>query len=357
MTIKNFLVKFFITFAKPFIRTNTGERFLIVSTTGLGDTLWGTPAIRALRESYPNAYISVLTTPLGKQVLQGNPHIDEIFVAKEPPLLSLIKLFPTLVQRKIATIFVFHISQRPMLPFCTLLGAGRIIGTEKINKGLDFLLTDKLEINKIHEIERRLNIVEAAGAKSTSKLMEFFPSAEDHKKARSLIPEGLVIGLHPGAKDRFKQWPPSHFITLGRRLKEQLGARIIVTGIPYEKALVETVAQGIDGAIALYEGLSITALAALISRFSLYITNDTGPLHIACATKTPTLALFTPTDPDLCGPYFAPHVAVVQKKPTCFPCIKKKCQDAFCMLQISPDEVMKTALTILEGNETDSCHP
>src|SRR5476651_2674765 len=103
MSFKNFLVKLFITFAKPFIRTNTGERFLIVSTTGLGDTLWGTPAIRALRESYPNAYISVLTTPLGKQVLQGNPHIDEIFVAKEPPLLSLIKLFPTLVQRKIAT--------------------------------------------------------------------------------------------------------------------------------------------------------------------------------------------------------------------------------------------------------------
>src|SRR5476649_718860 len=100
MNIKNFLIRFFLAFAKPFIRTNTGERFLIVSTTGLGDTLWGTPAIRALRESYPNAYIGVLTTPLGKQVLQGNPYINEIFVAKEPPLLSLIKLFPTLVRRK-----------------------------------------------------------------------------------------------------------------------------------------------------------------------------------------------------------------------------------------------------------------
>ncbi len=348
MKIKNLLIRCFVAFAKPFIRTNIGERFLIVSTTGLGDTLWGTPAIRALRESYPKAYIGVLTTKLGKEVLQNNPHIDEVFALKNPPLFSLLKLFPTLIRRQIATVLIFHISQRPLLPFCALIGAGRIIGTEKMNKDLDFLLTDRLEIKKIHEIERRLNIVEIAGAQSGSKWMEFFPSAEDREKAASLIPEGLVVGLHPGAKDRFKQWPPSHFITLGRKLKEQLGAQIIVTGTPAEKDLVETVAAAIDGALAIYEGVSIPELAALLGRLSLYITNDTGPLHIACAAKTPTIALFTPTDPVLCGPYFAPHVRVVQKKPTCFPCIKKKCQDPFCLLQISPGEVLKTALTILD---------
>lgn len=350
MKLKNLLIKIFIAFAKPFIRTNKGKRFLIVSTTGLGDTLWGTPAIRALRESYPQAYIGVLTSAMGKQVLQGNPHLNEIFVIKEPPFFSLLKLFPTLIQRQIATVFVFHISQRPILPFCTLIGAGRIIGTEKINKALDFLLTDRLETEQIHEIERRLKIVEAAGAKSKSKAMEFFPSAEDHAKAAALLPSGLVIGLHPGAKDRFKQWPPSHFITLGQRLKDKLGCQIVVTGTPAEKSLVETIAKSIDGAIGIYEGVSIPTLAALLSRLSLYITNDTGPLHMACAANTPTVALFTPTDPLLCGPYFASHVTVLQKKPTCFPCLKKKCHDPFCMLQISPDEVLKTALNILGAN-------
>jgi len=349
MKIKNFFIKFFITFAKPFIRTNRGERFLIVSTTGLGDTLWGTPAIRALRESYPQAYIGVLTSSLGKQVLQSNPHINEIFVIQEPPFFSLVKLFPALIRRKIATVLVFHISQRPILPFCILIGAGRIIGTEKINKDLDFLLTDRLEIKKIHEIERRLHVVEAAGAKSTSKTMEFFPSTEDQEKAASLLPSGLVIGLHPGAKDRFKQWPPSHFIALGQKLKEKFGCHIIVTGNPAEKPLVESIAKSI-GAIGIYEGVSIPTLAALLSQISLYITNDTGPLHMACAANTPTIALFSPTDPLLCGPYFAPSVTVLQKKPTCFPCLKKKCHDPFCMLQISPDEVMKTAINILGAN-------
>jgi ADP-heptose:LPS heptosyltransferase len=348
MNFKNFLIRFFIAIARPFIRTNTGDRFLIVSTTGLGDTLWGTPAIRALRETYPDAYIAVITTALGKQVLQSSPHINEIFVVKEPPFFSLLKLFPTLIKRKISKVLIFHVSQRPLLPFCALLGAGRIIGTEKINKGLDFLLTDKLETKRIHEIERRLEVVQAAGAQISSKQMEFFPSDEDHKKAQALLPKGLVVGLHPGAKDRFKQWPPSHFIQLGRLLKEKLGCEIVVTGTPAEKSLVETIVGSIEGAIGVYEGVSITTLAALLSKLSLYITNDTGPLHIACATNTPTIALFTPTDPVLCGPYFAPHVSVLQKKPTCFPCLKKKCHEPFCMLQISTDEVLQAALELLE---------
>jgi len=351
MSFKNFFIRLLITFAKPFIRTNNADRFLIVSTTGLGDTLWGTPAIRALRESYPDAYIAVITTALGKQVLENNPHINEAFVVKEPPLFSLLKLFPTLIQRKISKVLVFHISQRPVLPFCALLGASQIIGTENINKGLDFLLTDKLKTKRIHEIERRLEIVQAAGAKVSSPQMEFFPSREDHEKAKDLLPAGAVVGLHPGAKDRFKQWPPSHFIQLGRLLQQKLGCHIVVTGTPAEKFLVESVAGSIEGAIRIYEGVSIPTLAALIDKLSLYITNDTGPLHIACATKTPTIALFTPTDPVLCGPYFAPHVTALQKKMTCFPCLKKKCQESFCMMQISTDEVLQTALQLLENKK------
>lgn len=351
MNIKNFFIRLFLAFAKPWIRTNTGNRFLIVSTTGLGDTLWGTPAIRALRQTYPDAYIGVMTSALGKQVLQNNPHINEIFVVKEPPLFYLIKLLPTLIRRKIATILVFHVSQRPILPFCALLGAGQMIGTEKINKGLDFLLTTKLETKHIHEIERRLEVVQAAGAEIKTKLMEFFPSDQDHKKAANLLPDGIVIGLHPGAKDRFKQWPPSYFVTIGRRLKEKLGCHIVVTGTAAEKSLVENIVQSIEGAIGIYEGISIATLGALLQRLSLYITNDTGPLHMACSTKTPTLALFTPTDPILCGPYFAPHVHVLQKKPTCSPCLKKKCNDPFCMLQISTDDVFEKAVQILEGKK------
>lgn len=332
MQIKNLLIQCLIKLLKPWMGSHAGNRFLIVSTTGLGDTLWGTPALRALRQAYPAAYIAALTSPIGAEVLHNNPHLNEIFSIKST--WSLIRLLPRLRKQKFATIFMFHTSQRFVLPLCSLLGASRIVGTENINKGLDSLLTECLPFSHVHEIERRLQIV---GIKTTSKQMEIFPSDTSLS--------GMVIGMHPGAKDLFKQWPPSHFIKLGQQLHEKLGCTIVVTGSPFERALVEKVASAIPGAKALYQAMPIPDFAAVIRHLSLFITNDTGPLHIACACKTPTIALFTPTDPELCGPYFAPHVHVVQKKPTCFPCLRKKCREPFCLLQISPDEVLKAALT------------
>lgn len=345
MMLKNLLIRCLLKLFRPWMGAYTGDRFLIVSTTALGDTLWGTPALHALRQSFPQAYISVLTSTTGKQVLQNNPHLDEIFSFKSN--WSLIQHFLRLRKCKIATVLVFHTSQRLVLPFCSLLGASRIIGTEKMNKGLDSLLTERLSVSSVHEIERRLQVVHAAGANIHSRQMEIFPTDADCRIAERLLPSGLVIGIHPGAKDRFKQWPPSHFIRLGNVLREKLGCTVVVTGTSVERPLVETIARSIPDAVALYQGLTIPAFAAFVKRLALFITNDTGPLHIACAANTPTIALFTPTDPAVCGPYYAPHVHVVQKKPTCSPCLRKKCREPFCLLQISPAEVFDIAASML----------
>ena len=155
-----------------------------------------------------------------------------------------------------------------------------------------------------------------------------------------------MVGLHPGAKDKFKQWPMENFAALGNLLKDHLGCQIIVTGNASEKKLVETIASKIKGAIAVGGELSLRPLASLISRMSLMISNDTGPMHVAFAMQTPTVALFVPTDPELCGPYFATRVKVVAKRLTCSPCLKKKCQEPFCLLQIGVQEVYESALNL-----------
>lgn len=348
MEIKNFLISWVLKLTR-FIQKNdpTAHRFLIVSTTGLGDTLWGTPAIRALRFAYPHAYIGVLTSITGKEVLKNNPHLDEFFVVKEPVLLSLIPLFWRLKSREIGTAYIFHTSQRAVLPFCHFIGASRIVGTQGINKGLDHLLTEAMEAKPMHEIERRLQIV---GIPSNDHSMELTLSAQDKVAAKTLlkdVPSYVpLIGLHPGAKDRFKQWPPSHFIAVGKALKDHLGCQIVVTGNQQEKELVESVAQGIGGALPLSGQLSLHALGALIQQMAVMISNDTGPMHIACAVKTPIVGLFAPTDAQLCGPYFAHRAEVIQRKKTCAPCLKKRCRDPFCMRQISKKEVFETALKL-----------
>ena len=328
---KNFFILPLVYFFKLFERKGESDRFLIVSTTGLGDTLWATPAIRALRESYRNGYIGCLTTPLGASVFQNNKYLDELFIFQG--VFSLFKLYFSLRKKKIGTVLIFHTSQRAILPLCSVIGASRRVGNQGLQKGLDTLLTEIIPWHSTHEIERRLDLVRAVGAKPTTYHLDFFTTASVLKK--------FTVGLHPGAKDRFKQWPPSYFVQVGKKLRETTRCDIIVTGTPHEKELVDSICQEIEGATAVIEPLNI--MAATLKNLTLFITNDTGPLHLALAMKTPTIALFSPTNPAICGPYHNTTAQVLYRPPTCRPCLKKKCRDPFCMRQISPEEVIQAA--------------
>lgn len=318
------------------------RRFLIVSTTGLGDSLWGTPAIRALKEKYPDAHLSLLTSPIGKAVFQNSSHLDDIFVLKNPALPSCLRLFFSLRKKRFDTTLIFHTSQRPVLPFVHLLRPQTVVGTASINKGLDHYLTDPIENTPIHEIQRRLNI---AGIPDASPQMELFLTDKERQEATDFFEEqdlnSLTIGMHPGAKDKFKQWNPKHFISLGQKLAQKKHARILITGDESEIPLAKSIAKNIPGALCLAGKFSLRLTAALIEKMDHFITNDTGPMHLAFTVGTQTTALFAPTDPKLCGPYQIDHGQVIQKKPTCSPCMRKKCQVPFCMEQISPEEVFQ----------------
>lgn len=350
MQIKNIFIHLLYKYVSLFSKHAPDRTsFLIVSTTGLGDTLWATPAIRALRQTYPSASIYCLTSPLGAQVLKNNPHLTKIVVLGKPTLISLFSLLLKLGGKKWSSALIFHASQRAVFPLVTLLRPAELIGSAELNKGLDFLFTHLVDKREEHEIERRLRLVGAVGGKvdGLPTLEIALGQKEKEKAATVLRSKGMVVGLHPGAKDKFKQWPPEHFIKLGNLLKEYLGCEIVVSGSRNERQLVQKIQSGIPGAHAVGEGLTIQELAAFLQTLSLLITNDTGPLHLALAVQTPTLSLFTPTDHRLCGPYKV-EGTVIQKEKTCTPCLKKKCQDPFCLRQISVESVLVAALKKLE---------
>lgn len=357
MKLKNQFIKFilFCFTSKKKRRVASPKRFLIVSTTGLGDTLWATPSLKALKQSYPYGEISVLTSPLGGQVLENNPHVDFLYILKKPLFFSLLRHLLPLKRRHFDAILIFHTSQRLLLPFCALLNAPQIVGTKGLNKDLDFILTHPLEKKREHEIERRLEIIRQVGAISQDSLLELFPVLEDEKQLACFLQKhGItkqpLIGLHPGAQKTFKQWPASHFIQLGLKLIEKLGCKIIVTGDAKERALVSYIASHIPGSIPMAGDLSLSALALLQKQMALFITNDTGPMHMALSIKTPTLALFGPTDHELCGPHLAKNGVVIQKKKTCNPCLMKKCEEPFCLFQIGINEVYEKALNLVQFN-------
>lgn len=335
--------KFILWLVRTLQRPRTGprnQRILVVTTTALGDTLWATPALASLRSSFPRSYIALLTSPLGEQVLRYNPAIDRIYILREPLLSRFFSLWRTLYREQFDTVIVLHASQRLTLPLCALLGAETIIGTPGINKGLDSLLTDPVPPKYQHEIVRRLELVERAGAKRTTEMLSFF--LQPKERLHLLKPKPL-IALHPGSKDTFKRWPAEHFIAVGQQL-QKLGLQILVTGTKEEIPLMEHIASQIPDARAADPHLPLRAFAALLEQVDLLISNDTGPVHLACALQKPVIALYAPLDPLLCGPHKAPQATAIAKRTTCQPCLKRRCLRPFCLLQIGPEEVVVEAL-------------
>lgn len=346
--MKNRLIKYAIKLLTPVIpKHKTQNRILVIATTALGDTLWATPALENIRSSLPDAHLSVLTSPIGLQILKHNPHINTLHLLEQPLSRHFLSLWKTLYKEQFDTILLFHASQRLALPLARLLGASRIIGTAGINKGLDALLTHPQPNHAQHEIVRRLKIAEAIGAQPATQTLSIFLQPHEQLPPR---PPGPWIALHPGSKDSFKRWPAENFIALGRKLKEAFKCEILVTGTQDERALMEEIAKQIPGAHIDEPHRPFRQFAALLNQMNLLISNDTGPVHLACALNRPVVAIYASTDPALCGPHLAPQAHVISRRATCDPCLKRKCRQPFCFLQIGPNEVFEAARKILRMN-------
>lgn len=345
---KNKLLKAILPIARSWTRKHPPteqRRILVIATTALGDTLWATPALASLRASFPQAYLAVLTSPIGLEILKHNPWTNQLYFLKEPVLPRFFSLWKTLYRDRFDTVLIFHASQRLVPPLCSLLGASHIVGTAKMQKGLDSLLTAALPNTCQHEIMRRLKMVEAIGGQITSETLSFFLQPGELYP----LPPGRWIAIHPGSKDRFKRWPPENFALVARRLQETLSCEILITGAKSERPLMEQVALQIPGAHLADSNLPLRSFASLLSQVDLLISNDTGPAHLAWALQRPAIALYSATDPRLYGPHKAKRAIALAKPPTCTPCLKRKCRSPFCLLQITPAEVAEAALGLLNA--------
>ncbi|MDN3507835.1 MAG: glycosyltransferase family 9 protein, partial [Simkaniaceae bacterium] len=278
---------------------------------------------------------ALLTSPIGEEIFRKSEDIDTIYSVANPVLPRLCNLIGRMALQKYDTALIFHASQRPILPFCKFLNIPNIIATENHCKGLDDLLTIAVVDKHHHEIERRLDIVRAVTPIKSDSLLTF--ELSDDEKLKSTKPFAVI---HPGAQDKFKQWHPRHFITVGKHLAK-LGLNVIVTGGNNECEIVTEIANAIPNAKNSAGKLSLRSLAAHIDAAKLIVTNDTGPMHLGFAMNTPTFAVFTPTDPRICGPHKAKNAEIFKAEITCLPCLKKRCRQPFCMEQISPSRIIE----------------
>ncbi len=345
-TLKNIFLLFFVFLFKS-RKKNTwnpkAPRILVVSTTALGDTLWATPLIRAIKKSYPTAHLGVLTSKIGWEVLENNPYVDELFLLKEPLFFHFFSLFKILKKRKFEAVLYLHASQRLPLPLCGLLNSSYLIGSVGHGKGLGSLFTHQIKNSQLHEIKRRLQIASLLGIEEDGSELNFFftPVKKDFLSKPYIV-------FHPGAKEPFRRWPAEYYIELGEKLSKDF--KIAIIGVPKEKALIEQIASRIGNAQTFYHNLSLTKTASLLQGAKLLVCNDSGPMHLAAALQVPLLAFFIPTDSVKCGPLNYEKATVLQEKMLCRPCLKKECLNPYCFYQIKPEIAYIECLKLLKSN-------
>lgn len=160
-----------------------------------------------------------------------------------------------------------------------------------------------------------------------------------------------VVGLNPGAAyGTAKRWLPARYVDLGRRLRDERGAEIVLFGAASERELAEQIAAGIGaGARSTAGQTTLAEFVKLVAGCHLFVTNDTGTMHVAAAMGVPVLAIFGATDERATAP-LGPRVHLIKKAVPCSPCLLRHCPvDHRCMREIPVSEVFETACQILNA--------
>lgn len=328
------------------------QRILVCQTGGwIGDMVLLTPALRALKQAYPQSPLTLLLRPRVADLMTTNPYVDACIVDTKAigrfrPLTSLVH---QIRERAFHVAVVLHPTsfRNALLPF--LARVPMRVGSNVSGRGI--LLTASCTDNtNVHEVHRYLRVLQLLSIDFAPSDLEFWHTNTDRQAIQHLLQsEGIsphqgLIGLNLGTTWQTKRWTVENFAKVIQHIAcVDTDAKIVLTGTPSEKALAEAL-HGSAATVNLVGKTTVLQLGALLERFKVYLTCDSGPMHIAAAVGTPTVALFGPTAPMRHRPYGIGHY-VVEKPVLCRPCYQRTChrRDSphLCMKAIGAAEVVK----------------
>lgn len=349
---------------------------LLIRLSSLGDIVLTSPAIRAVRQHFPQARISMLVAKQSTDLLTENPHLDEVIPfdrkAGNKDTGEMRRIICLLRERRFDLAIDFQRKFRTSL-LAYLSGAKCRVGYHQPNGVLCTVRVPDLNtkairagrISSAHAIDRYFDLLHPIGIEATDRTLELFITEADRAFAHQMIAskgieaDQLQVGLFPGAGWKLREWMPDRFAAIGDRVAKQFDAQVLLFGGPHEGELVQQVGDLMTTeAISLADTLRIRQLAALIEGCNLFVTNDTGPMHVAAAMHTPTVALFGPGDHIRFQPLDPIHTTIRHHVP-CNPCkqFTNKCKNNICMKRITVDEVWETVYQNLSNirNATTHC--
>ncbi len=287
------------------------RNILVIRTDRLGDVVLTTPALRALRKKFPEARITLLLAPLTKELVEGNPYIDQILIddrrCTHKGWLGYIKLVNRLRQEHFDLVINYHTKKRTNL-LCWFAGIPVRIGYR--NDKFGFLLNkpvpDRRPAGEKHEARYCLDVLKVLGI--SGEALELYVAtkddndkwAEDWLKSRQLPIEGKIVAVHPGSSCPTKQWPVERFVELIRILRSRYQTEIVLVGGADGRKAAAQIQNEVQGPLfSLVGETSVGQLTSLLKKCALLISNDSGPVHIAAALGTPVVSIFTRNQPGI----------------------------------------------------------
>jgi lipopolysaccharide heptosyltransferase II len=350
----------------------SARNILLIRLDNLGDMLLMTPAFHAVKTSLPQARLTLLASPVGAQVGLLDPDIAEVITyqapwvdpwrklphdsAREQHMIARLKayhfdgaiIFTSFRQSALPAAYMCYLADIPLRAAASIDGPGSLLTTRH-----------KHPERMMHEVERGLDLVGALGMETTERDLVLKVPGEALAEVSVLLAQKDMHGhplvvVHPGCSMPARTYPWEMYAQVIDRLIERTGAYVVVTGSEEERELVDHIIERIrlpyrNHVLPIAGILPFPQFCALIQLADLVITNNTGPMHIAAAVKTPVVVLFALTNPpEQWRPWQVPQRLLYHDVP-CRICYSRVCPYQHeCLRLVSPQMVVDAAMELLE---------
>lgn len=341
------------------------KTLLVRGTNWVGDAVMSVPALREARRTFANAHIVLLVRPWVKDVYAAADFVDEILVydkaGNHHGRTGMRLLLRELKSRKFdMALLLQNAFEAAWIAFWARIP----IRLGYARDGRRLLLTNPIRVDPtvhhVHQAYYYLGILSGAGLlaeqpwKQTGYHLDSIRlgvcesdalAARELLRARGVAGDAPIVGINPGASyGGAKRWPAERFASVADAVATEFGAHIVIFGAPEELPIAQQVAEAMASPSIILAGMTtLGQLMGIIKECRLFITNDSGPMHLAAALGVPQLAIFGSTSEIATGPLSA-AAQVIKYQVDCNPCFKRECPTDFrCMLGISVQEVVAAA--------------
>jgi predicted lipopolysaccharide heptosyltransferase III len=358
-------------------------KILLIRLRLIGDVVFTTPAITALRRHYPAASITYLVERAAEPVVRHNPHLTEVVVAERPRglrrLIYDLDLARRLRRERFDLVIDFHGGPRSAW-LTRATGAAKRIGYNLPGRAWAYTIRrpwTRALVPPRHSVENQWDLLTPLfGVASPDPDRTPVEMPEDALAASSVRQrlsaagvgeQAAIVVIHVSAGNPFRRWPAEHFAHVAASLaRADVSRRIIITSGPSESGAADAIAvrgqelAGEAGPRILRCGeFDLSELRALVGRAALFIGGDSGPMHIAATTTVPVVALFGPTLPERSMPWRSAEtraIAVDAGPLPCRPCHQRHCVpgDFRCLTRVRPEQVVIAAEQLLAPDRSPS---